>query len=351
MTETAEHTTPDQATNEATEPMNDPEAGTEPDTEPGRPEDDTVMAGTEPVLPDESRPGPSDEPVAEAPESADRSDPEPVDGSAPVEAEQVEAEQVESAESAESVEAAEPDAEISEPSDQPDAAGEAVDVDVDAADAVTDAVTVAAEQASASEEPADPAEMSEPAEPLQPPLANPGELSGPIEAILLVVDEPITSMTLASVLERPEHVVDEALRAMAMGYDTERRGFDLREVAGGWRLYTREENAEIVEKFVLDGQQAKLTQAALETLAVVAYRQPVNRSRVSAIRGVNCDGVMRTLVSRGLVEEAGSDDESGALLYRTTSYFLEKLGLNSLEELPDLAPYLPDVDEIESQGA
>jgi segregation and condensation protein B len=170
---------------------------------------------------------------------------------------------------------------------------------------------------------------------------------GAIEAILLVVDEPLTAVTLASVLERPEHAVAEALRGLAMAYDAERRGFDLREVAGGWRLYTREEYAGVVEKFVLDGQQAKLTQASLETLAVVAYRQPVSRSRVSAIRGVNCDGVMRTLISRGLVEEAGVEGDSGATLYRTTSYFLERLGLNSIDELPDLAPYLPEMDEIE----
>jgi segregation and condensation protein B len=170
---------------------------------------------------------------------------------------------------------------------------------------------------------------------------------GAIEAILLVVDEPLTSITLATVLDRPAPAVTEALRGLAMAYDAERRGFDLREVAGGWRLYTREEYAEVVEKFVLDGQQAKLTQASLETLAVVAYRQPVSRSRVSAIRGVNCDGVMRTLISRGLIEEAGVEGESGAALYRTTSYFLERLGLNSIDELPDLAPYLPEMDEIE----
>jgi segregation and condensation protein B len=162
---------------------------------------------------------------------------------------------------------------------------------------------------------------------------------GAIEAILLVVDEPLTSITLATVLDRPAPAVTEALRGLAMAYDAERRGFDLREVAGGWRLYTREEYAEVVEKFVLDGQQAKL--------AVVAYRQPVSRSRVSAIRGVNCDGVMRTLISRGLIEEAGLEGESGAALYRTTSYFLERLGLNSIDELPDLAPYLPEMDEIE----
>src|SRR6202522_1508555 len=139
---------------------------------------------------------------------------------------------------------------------------------------------------------------------------------------------------------------------MAASYSEETRGFDLREVAGGWRFYTREECAAIVERFVSDGQEVRLTQAALETLAVVAYRQPVSRARVSAVRGVNCDGVMRTLVLRGLVEEAGSDTDSGAILYRTTSYFLERLGLASLEDLPDLAPFLPeDIEDLEDENA
>ena len=106
-----------------------------------------------------------------------------------------------------------------------------------------------------------------------------------------------------------------------------------------------------MEAFVLDGQQARLTQAALETLAVVAYKQPVSRARVSAIRGVNVDGVMRTLVSRGLVEEAGHDGEHGATLYRTTGYFLERIGVTSIDELPDLAPYLPDMDDLEDDLA
>ena len=179
----------------------------------------------------------------------------------------------------------------------------------------------------------------------------PGELYGPIEAVLLVVDEPLADVTLAQVLGRPRPEVAEALRALSESYTKESRGFDLREVAGGWRLYTREEYAEVVERFVLDGQQARLTQAALETLAVIAYRQPVSRTRVSAIRGVNCNGVVRTLVTRGLVEEAGSDQESGAVLYRTTTYFLERLGLGSVEELPSLAPYLPEIDDMEAEHA
>ncbi len=172
-----------------------------------------------------------------------------------------------------------------------------------------------------------------------------------IEAILLVTDEPIPTVTLAQVLGRPQHEVAEELANLSRSYTDEGRGFDLREIAGGWRLYTREEYAEVVERFVLDGQQARLTQAALETLAVVAYKQPVSRTRVSAIRGVNCDGVMRTLLSRGLVQEAGTDDESGAHLYRTTSYFLERLGMDSLSDLPDLAPYLPEIEEMEAEHA
>jgi len=173
-----------------------------------------------------------------------------------------------------------------------------------------------------------------------------------LEAILLVVDEPVAEVVLAQVLERPRDEVSRALAGLAASYDEQRRGYDLRQVAGGWRFYTREECAPVVERFVRDGQEVRLTQAALETLAVVAYRQPVSRSRVSAVRGVNCDAVMRTLTLRGLVEEAGTEHETGAILYRTTSYFLERLGLASLKELPDLAPFLPDeIDEAaESAG-
>ena len=163
-----------------------------------------------------------------------------------------------------------------------------------------------------------------------------------LEAILLVADEPVTEEVLAGVTGVPAAKIGAALSALADSYTAERRGFDLREVAGGWRLYTRDDCAAVVERFVSDGQEIRLTQAALETLAVVAYRQPVSRARVSAVRGVNCDGVMRTLVLRGLVEEAGSDPETGAILFRTTGYFLERLGLARLTDLPDLLPFLPD---------
>ncbi len=173
------------------------------------------------------------------------------------------------------------------------------------------------------------------------------ELRGALEAILLVIEEPASEVTLAQVLEQPTERITALLTALADEYASTGRGFDLRRAAGGWRLYTRPEYASYVERFVLDGQQLRLTQAALETLAVVAYKQPVTRSRVSAIRGVNCDGVIRTLISRGLVEECGSEADSGAFLYRTTILFLEKLGLDTVEDLPPLAPFLPDdVDEI-----
>lgn len=173
-----------------------------------------------------------------------------------------------------------------------------------------------------------------------------------LEAILLVADEPVPVVVLAQVLERPRNEVTAELQDLAEEYATQGRGFDLREIAGGWRFYTREDCAPLVERFVSDGQEVRLTQAALETLAVVAYRQPVSRARVSAVRGVNCDSVMRTLVLRGLVEETGTDAETGAILYRTTGYFLERLGLASLEDLPDLAPFLPeDIEDIENENA
>ena len=173
------------------------------------------------------------------------------------------------------------------------------------------------------------------------------ELRPSLEALLMIADQPLDETTLATAVGVPVGDVQVALGALAQEYADQGRGFELRNVAGGWRYYTREEFAPVVEAFVLDGQQARLTQAALETLAVVAYKQPVSRSRVSAIRGVNVDGVMRTLLTRGLVEEAGTDHETGAHLYRTTGYFLERIGLTSLADLPDLAPFLPDMADLE----
>jgi segregation and condensation protein B len=183
------------------------------------------------------------------------------------------------------------------------------------------------------------------------PAAEPPSLRASLEAILLVADEPVPEMVIAQVVERPTGEVSAALHELAAAYTAEGRGFDLCEIAGGWRYYTRAGCAAVVERFVRDGQEVRLTQAALETLAVVAYRQPVSRARVSAVRGVNCDGVMRTLVLRGLVEEAGTDPETGAILFQTTGYFLERLGLASLADLPELAPFLPDhLDDEQDAG-
>ena len=166
-----------------------------------------------------------------------------------------------------------------------------------------------------------------------------------IEAILMVVDEPVSELTLASVIGVTVEEVEGALELLAASY--EERGFCLKAINGGWRFYSHPEYSEYVEKFVLDGQQNRLTQAALETLAVIAYRQPISRARVSAIRGVNVEAVMKTLVTRGLVDEFGLEVETGAILYKTTSYFLERLGLNALSDLPALAPHLPDIDGLD----
>jgi segregation and condensation protein B len=175
----------------------------------------------------------------------------------------------------------------------------------------------------------------------------PGGARSALEAVLMVVDEPVSEVALASALEQPVDDVRAHLQALEEEYAAAFRGFTLRNVAGGWRMYSRADYAPVVERFVLDGQQARLTQASLETLAVIAYRQPVSRARVSAVRGVNVDGVVRTLMSRGLIEEVEEVGESGAILYRTTPFFLQRMGLSSLDELPPLAPFLPDVDVID----
>ncbi|MBX5487099.1 MAG: SMC-Scp complex subunit ScpB [Mycolicibacterium hassiacum] len=168
-----------------------------------------------------------------------------------------------------------------------------------------------------------------------------------LEALLLVVDTPATVEQLAAATEQPAERIAARLRAMSEELAARDSGIDLREAGGGWRLYTRARYAPYVERLLLDGARSKLTRAALETLAVVAYRQPVTRARVSAVRGVNCDAVMRTLVARGLIREAGVDPDTGATTFATTELFLERLGLSSLAELPDIAPLLPDVDVID----
>ncbi len=209
-----------------------------------------------------------------------------------------------------------------------------------------------------SEEPEQPAEDPTPAdvpagepapevaveEPLE--LLSAEELAGGLEALLFVMDDPVDEDTLAGALRCTVEQVRTGLADLAAGYDERRSGLTLRKVGEGWRLYTREEHAGVVERYLVDGQRSRLTQAALETLAVIAYRQPVTRSRVSGIRGVGVDGVMRTLLSRGLVHAVGTDPDSGGGLYATTPLFLERLGLRSLADLPELAPLLPETSTM-----
>jgi segregation and condensation protein B len=173
------------------------------------------------------------------------------------------------------------------------------------------------------------------------------ELGAVLEALLLVVDTPVTVEALAAASEQPAYRVAAKLRLMADELTQRDSGIDLREAGGGWRMYTRAQFAPYVERLLLDGSRSKLTRAALETLAVVAYRQPVTRARVSAVRAVNVDAVMRTLLARGLITEAGTDADTGAVTFATTELFLERLGLSSLTDLPDIAPLLPDVDMID----
>jgi segregation and condensation protein B len=192
----------------------------------------------------------------------------------------------------------------------------------------------------------------------------PGGAKAALEAVLMVLDQPATEEELAAGVGLTVNGVRSLLAELQREYNgytvkapdmesashaglgSSPRGFELRNIAGGWRIYSRAEFADIVGKYVLEGQTTRLTQAALETLAVIAYRQPVSRARVSAIRGVNVDSVVRTLAQRGLIEDAGTDPESGAILYRTTSYFLERMGIGSVGELPQLSPHLPGLDGI-----
>lgn len=171
-------------------------------------------------------------------------------------------------------------------------------------------------------------------------------LEAACEAVLLLADEPMDLLTLATIVRRPADQVQAVVRGLSAQYTDDGRGFDLREVGGGWRFYTRGDCAEVVSRYVVDGQQARLTQAALETLAIVAYRQPISRGRISAVRGVNVDGVVRTLTTRGLVEEAGVEPGGHATMLRTTAYFLERLGIASLADLPPLADHVPTYAEI-----
>lgn len=181
-------------------------------------------------------------------------------------------------------------------------------------------------------------------------MSSVSRLRSQLESVLLVVDSPVTVAALAGAVGVPAAEVAAVLREIATELDDRGSGIDLRESEDGWRFYTRQENADAVEHFLLDGTQTRLTRAALETLAVVAYRQPVTRAQVSAVRGVNVDGVMRTLQLRGLIAEVQVEGAVGhAHHYVTTELLLEQLGIASLDELPNLAPLLPDVDSIEEE--
>ena len=174
----------------------------------------------------------------------------------------------------------------------------------------------------------------------------PAELERRLEAILMVADEPLSLVTLATALGAPMPAVRQSVERLVADYDGEtggpRRGFELREVGGGWRLYVRPEHDEIVADFVLQQNPSKLSQAALETLAVIAYKQPISRGSIASIRAVNVDSVVRTLLGRGLITEAFTDGETGAIHYQTTPLLLTQLGINSIDELPPVSPLLPD---------
>lgn len=179
------------------------------------------------------------------------------------------------------------------------------------------------------------------------------DLERALEAILMVADEPQSMVSMATALGAPVKEIKAAIANLVADYDGKagegrsgvKRGFELREVGGGWRFYVREEYDSVVNDFVLTQNPTKLTQAALETLAVVAYRQPISRPQIAQIRAVNVDSVVRTLLGRGLITEVQTDHETGAILYGTTDVLLTQLGINSLEDLPPIAPLLPDGQE------
>jgi segregation and condensation protein B len=220
-----------------------------------------------------------------------------------------------------------------------------VEVETESVDPATEATS--GERDPGERDPGEDADSDDPLEELRPQLSDPAELRAALEAVLFVVDTPLEVTSLAAAFELPVEIVGTALAELGAELDERGSGVELRSVAGGVRLYTRPAHSSWVEAYLLDGQRSKLSQAALETLAVIAYRQPVTRSRIAAIRGVNVDGVTRTLLSRGLIAEVGADPETGGGLYRTTDSFLEKMGLQSLDELPSLAPLLPEIDGLD----
>lgn len=177
----------------------------------------------------------------------------------------------------------------------------------------------------------------------------PEQVESRLEAILMVVDEPQGIVSLATALSVPVRVVRAAIDSLVADFNGEqggrRRGFELREVGGGWRIYVREEHDDIVRDFVLTQNPSRLSQAALETLAVIAYKQPISRGAIASIRAVNVDSVVRTLLGRGLITEAFADSETGAIHYATTDLLMTQLGINSLDELPAISPLLADGSE------
>jgi segregation and condensation protein B len=174
------------------------------------------------------------------------------------------------------------------------------------------------------------------------------ELRGAVEAILMVTDSPVSLLAIAAALETPVNQVRNVVQALQADYNGENseqaRGFELREVGGGWRIFVRQDFDWAIRMFVANESPSKLSQAALETLAVIAYKQPISRGQVASIRAVNVDSVVKTLLSRGLISELFTDSETGAINYGTTPLLLELLGINSLDDLPLISPYLPDAD-------
>ncbi|MFB9925721.1 SMC-Scp complex subunit ScpB [Amycolatopsis halotolerans] len=283
--------------------------------------------------------GQAEESEETEPETAPQPENEPE--AEPVDAVEPEPEAVEPAEpEPEAAEPAEPEPEAAEPAEaepEPEAEPETAEAAPEA-DGIPDAEPEA--------EPADDEGLVAVDSGL-PSVESDEALEAALEALLLVVDSPIAEDSLAETLRQPVARVTVALRTMAQKFTERASGIDLRRVGEGWRFYTRDTYAPFVEKLLLDGQRSKLTRAALESLAVIAYRQPVTRARVAAVRGVNVDGVIRTLLARGLIEEMGTDPETTGTLYVTTELFLERLGLSSLNDLPPIAPLLPEVDTID----
>ncbi|GAA3855204.1 hypothetical protein GCM10022380_86100 [Amycolatopsis tucumanensis] len=335
------------------------DGGSPPEEAPPAPDADAASAAgaeeptapAESEVPQEAPPAPDADaappPEAAAAPSAETAEPpsaeaEPSPAEAEAEPEEPEAE-VEQALPAPDAEAAEPPAEA--------AANGELQAEADAAAAqpeqASGEATVPPEDAPLPDYPEEPDEDLVAVGDGLPDLTEHSALAAALEALLLVVDSPVSEEALASALGQPEPRVTQTLQVMSAELTERGSGIDLRRVGEGWRLFTRDTYAPYVEKLLLDGQRSKLTRAALETLAVIAYRQPVTRSRVAAVRGVNVDGVIRTLLARGLIEENGADPETGGTLYVTTELFLERLGLSSLTDLPPIAPLLPEVDSID----